>query len=52
LHRGWQNIAEPVLVWGTEIKQENFATPVGQILSDIAAKDPALRAEIEAGQSP
>lgn len=52
LHRGWATIkGEPVMVWGKEIKQENYATPIAQILADIAAKDPALRAEIDAGQN-
>jgi V8-like Glu-specific endopeptidase len=47
LHRGWGPIkGDPVSVWGTEIRQENYATPIGRILADIAAKDPALRAEI------
>lgn len=51
LHRGWATIkGEPVSVWGKEIKQENYATPIGLILADIATKDPALRAEVDAGQ--
>jgi endonuclease G, mitochondrial len=51
LHRGWATIkGDPVSVWGKEIRQENYATPIALILADIAAKDPALRAEIDAGQ--
>lgn len=52
LHRGWTPITGgPVKVWGKDIKQENYGTPIGLILADIQSKDPALRAEIEAGQS-
>lgn len=52
LHRGWTPITGgPVKVWGKDIKQENYGTPIGLILADIQSKDPAMRAEIEAGQS-
>jgi len=52
LHRGWLTIPDgPVKVWGKEISQENYGTPVGQILQHLAANHPDLRAEIDAGQA-
>lgn len=52
LHRGWATIeGEPVKVWGKEIRQENYGTPIGQILAHLAATSPALHAEIVAGQA-
>ncbi len=52
LHRGFTTIqGEPVMVWGKPISQENFGTPVGQILGHLAANHPALHEEIVAGQA-
>jgi V8-like Glu-specific endopeptidase len=52
LHRGWSTIrGEPVDVWGTKISQENYGTPIGLILGDLAKRSPGLHAEIAAGQS-
>ncbi len=52
LHRGWDTIAgEPVKVWGKEIRQENYGTPIGLILAQLEAQHPDLHAEILAGQA-
>lgn len=52
LHRGWSTISgDPVTVWGVPIKQENYGTPVGAILADLAAARPQIHAEIVAGQA-
>jgi endonuclease G len=52
LHRGWLTIpGGPVTVWGKSINQENYGTPIGQILQHLATNHPDLRAEIAAGQS-
>jgi endonuclease G, mitochondrial len=52
LHRGFLTIpGEPLTVWGKAIRQENYGTPIGQILDHLAAQHPDLRAEVEAGQS-
>ena len=52
LHRGWATIkGPPVQVWGKEIRQENYGTPIGALLADVAAKDAAVHAEILAGQA-
>ena len=51
LHRGWATIeGTPVMVWGKEIHQENYGTPIGMILAHLAAQKPELHAEIMAGQ--
>lgn len=51
LHRGFSTIdGEPLRVWGKVIRQENYGTPIGQILAHLAARHPDLRAEIDAGQ--
>jgi V8-like Glu-specific endopeptidase len=51
LHRGWSTIkGTPVEVWGKEIRQENYGTPIGALLADVAAKGAAVHAEILAGQ--
>jgi endonuclease G, mitochondrial len=53
LHRGWATIeGEPVKVWGKEIRQENYGTPIGLILAQLEATQPALHAEILEGQAP
>ena len=52
LHRGWQTIeGNPVDVWGVEIRQENYGTPVGAILQDLATNHPDIHTELAAGQS-
>lgn len=52
LHRGFTTITgDPVLVWGMEIRQENYGTPVGAILAFLQSHHPALHAEIGAGQA-
>jgi endonuclease G len=52
LHRGWATIeGDPVMVWGKEIRQENYGTPIGLILSQLEATQPALHAEILEGQA-
>jgi V8-like Glu-specific endopeptidase len=52
LHRGWATIeGEPVKVWGKEIRQENYGTPIGLILAQLEAEQPALHAEILEGQA-
>jgi endonuclease G len=52
LHRGWSTIKTgPVQVWGKDIKQENYGTPIGRILADLEARAPDAHAEILAGQA-
>lgn len=52
LHRGWQPIeGRAIKVWGRRINQENYATPIGQVLRVLAERAPELRAEIAAGQA-
>jgi endonuclease G len=52
LHRGWANIeGAPVQVWGKEIRQENFGTPIGRILAKLATDNPDLHAEIVAAHA-
>jgi hypothetical protein len=52
LHRGFATIpGEPVMVWGRPIHQENYGTPVNQILADLAANHPDLHTEVVAGQA-
>lgn len=52
LHRGWDTIhGDPVNVWGKEIRQENYGTPIGLILAQLQAQHPDLHAEIVAGQA-
>jgi endonuclease G len=52
LHRGWANIeGEPVKVWGKEIRQENYGTPMGLILAQLQAAHADVHAEIVAGQA-
>jgi hypothetical protein len=51
LHRGWSTIpGEPVKVWGKDIRQENYGTPIVLILADLEARRPNVHAEILAGQ--
>jgi endonuclease G, mitochondrial len=51
LHRGWATIeGEPVMVWGKEIRQENYGTPIGRILARLEGKHPELHAEIMGAQ--
>lgn len=51
LHRGFTAIeGGPVQVWGREISQENYGTPVPRIMSHLAEHHPDLHAEILAGQ--
>lgn len=52
LHRGFTTISDgPLTVWGKTIRQENYGTPIGQILEHLADNHPELRAEVEAGQA-
>ena len=52
LHRGWANIeGEPVKVWGKEIRQENYGTPIARILEQLAAQHPELHQQIVVGQA-
>jgi endonuclease G len=52
LHRGYATIdGDPVMVWGTPIRQENYGTPIGVILSDLEERFPDLHAEVLAGQA-
>ena len=52
LHRGWTTITGgPLTVWGKAISQENYGTPVGQILAHLATNYPDLRGEVEGGQA-
>jgi V8-like Glu-specific endopeptidase len=47
LHRGWSTVdGEPVTVWGKEIRQENYGTPIGLILAHLSAHYPEMHAEI------
>jgi endonuclease G, mitochondrial len=50
LHRGFDTIPDGVSVWGKTIYQENYGTPVGQILDHLSNQNPALHAEIVAAQ--
>jgi hypothetical protein len=51
LHRGFTAIeGGPVQVWGREISQENYGTPVPRIMAHLAEHHPDLHAEILAGQ--
>ena len=51
LHRGFTTISGgPLTVWGKAIGQENYGTPIGQILAHLATHHLDLRAEVEAGQ--
>lgn len=51
LHRGWATIeGEPVDVWGKEIRQENYGTPIGLVLAQLEAQHPDLHAEIRRAQ--
>jgi hypothetical protein len=51
LHRGFSTIAGgPVLVWGREILQENYGTPIPAVLRHLQATRPELHDEIEAAQ--
>jgi len=52
LHRGFTTLqGDGVQVWGRSIHQENYGTPIGQILASLGVTDPEIRAEIEAGQA-
>ena len=51
LHRGWQTMDRPVSVWGVDIHQENYGTPLVAILEDLKTAHPDLWAEIEDGQA-
>jgi hypothetical protein len=51
LHRGWRTIeGEPVDVWGRQIRQENYGTPIGRILAHLEVRHPELHAEILGAQ--
>jgi endonuclease G, mitochondrial len=52
LHRGFTTIpGGPLTVWGKEIRQENYGTPIGRILAHLATSHPDLREEVEIGQA-
>jgi len=51
LHRGYDTIPGGVMVWGKTIIQENYGTPIGQILKHLETNNPDLHAEIVAGQA-
>jgi endonuclease G, mitochondrial len=51
LHRGWQTMEEPVPVWGLDIHQENYGTPLVAILEDLKIAHPDLLTEIEEAQA-
>ncbi len=52
LHRGFATIpGEPVMVWGRPIHQENYGTPINQILAHLATNHADLHAEVVAGQA-
>jgi hypothetical protein len=52
LHRGWSTIeGGPVKVWGRDISQENYGTPIGRILADLTTRAPEAHTEILAGQA-
>jgi hypothetical protein len=52
LHRGFTTIdGGPLTVWGKAVRQENYGTPIGQILEHLAANHPDLWAEVYAGQA-
>lgn len=47
LHRGFRTIpGDPVDVWGKQIRQENFGTPIGRIVADLAQHHPAVHAQL------
>ncbi len=51
LHRGFQTIeGGPLTVWGRAVSQENHGTPMSAIMDHLAAHNPALHAEVMAGQ--
>ena len=51
LHRGFDRIeGGPVTVWGQEIGQENYGTPITVLLAHLAEHHPALHEEILAAQ--
>jgi endonuclease G len=52
LHRGTLDISDqPVFVWGKEITQENFGTPIGQILTHLERKFSEVRTAVSKGQA-
>lgn len=52
LHRGFTTIdGAPVMVWGREIRQENYGTPIGRIMAHLEQKHPQVHAEIVAAQT-
>jgi hypothetical protein len=52
LHRGTLDISDkPVFVWGKEITEENFGTPIGQILTHLERKFPEVRTTVRNGQA-
>jgi len=51
LHRGFSAIKDgPVKVWGQDVKQENFGTPIPRIMMHLQQHHPDLHAEIVAAQ--
>jgi len=51
LHRGFDTIPGGVTVWGKSIFQENYGTPIGQILKFLENHHPDLHGEIVVGQA-
>ncbi|MEO9932804.1 trypsin-like peptidase domain-containing protein [Rhodopirellula bahusiensis] len=51
LHRGWRPTANPVMIWGKEIHQENYGTPIQLILDDVKARAPDVHSLIENAQT-
>ena len=39
------------MVWGRPIHQENYGTPIGQILDHLQANHPDLHQEVTLGQA-
>lgn len=51
LHRGWTTLpGAPLQVWGQQIAQENYGTPIDRILDHLAQTAPELAAAITAAQ--
>ena len=52
LHRGFATLAgDGVVVWGKQIRQENYGTPVTRVLAHLGQTHPDLFAEITAAQA-
>jgi hypothetical protein len=52
LHRGFATISgAPVMVWGREIRQENYGTPITRVLAQLADTHPELHNEITEAQA-